>query len=117
MQNNFNKTKLKKKKKKRRSPRSLPPNVAACTGRSVKACAMSSTTEPAAPAIAHVKRRLVPDDLNSTTTFRWTPPEASSWGKAKLAAWDSLSTAVRGLPHPPPQCAAERARLPRTTDR
>eukprot|EP00962_Isochrysis_galbana_P060431 scaffold34878_cov101-Isochrysis_galbana.AAC.4 len=66
---------------------------------------MSNTNEPAAPAIAHVKRRLVPDDLNSTTTFRWTPPEASCWGKARLAAWESLSTAVRSTSPPPPPCA------------
>jgi hypothetical protein len=73
---------------------------------------MSNPTEPAAPAIAHVKRRIVPDDLNSTTTFRWTPPEASSWGKARLAAWEGLSTAVRSIPSPGAmrcrQCSAAR---------
>eukprot|EP00967_Tisochrysis_lutea_P154823 scaffold308338_cov31-Tisochrysis_lutea.AAC.1 len=46
---------------------------------------------------ALVKRRLIPDDLNASTTFRYTPAEAATWGKARLTAWENLHISVRNL--------------------
>ena len=59
-----------------------------------------------------VRRRLVPDDLDKNTpTFRWTPPEFATWGKARQAAWEALPTAVRPALHEHVAQPALRARF------